>query len=466
MYTERSPKKDHSSKRSSYLQTPRSVPTTSIPVQLQAVTRQMLTQDLTNPVLMPTSPLVLPHLQKQIGNQAIAQMLSKSIPSAAAPLQFVPIQRKLIIDDQTATTEHLLTIFEQLDVKKTILHVCAQYNVDHLLFTAILQQEIDEHNLTVSFVKNKELARQQIGHIVSNILQKLALNPVIDTEEEETTIFYDSVSEHVMKDDVMPRLAEFRNHLKFFPPSMKNKWVSYYQIISLANPSQPIALERAAVDATLDEMENYLNDYIHQTKKQLDTVILRVESDPMLAIVAPQVSDYLNGFKYLNKKLLRQPQLLKEINDNLAFLTRRLDGLYADIRETNPEPVVYLHATAGAIDDGYISMVHNNWNAGRTSPKATAAKHIHVNGHSENVIYTMQNSNKHLYIHGYVDWHLDSKMSGSEQTQTSAIEAYDQNLNLFSVYMKYEGAWIPQQEWYEQAAAKFLATFPLATEER
>ncbi|MGV7115035.1 hypothetical protein [Paenibacillus kyungheensis] len=460
MYAYPSSKTDHTSKKLPHPKAHLYTSNTSTPIQLQAVTQQMLTQDLADP--MSTYPSNLPNLQKQIGNQAIAQMLLKSTAPIVQPLQSVPLQCKLNIDDKKATPAHLLQVFEQVGVKDKILLARQQHKVNIQLFTAILQQEIDEHDQIISFIKNEDVAKQQIYQIASNVLQKLALNAVMDRAEGETDIFYDSVEQHVMKADVMPRLDMFKEQLAIFPADIRTKWLSYYQIVSLSQAQQPIVIEAEAVDSTLNEMEKYLKQYIDQTKKQLDTVTQRVNDDPMLAVVASQLSDYLNGFVYLGKEHLIHYSL-KQLTDNLLFITRRLDSLYADMKDMNTEPVVYFYPTANTIDHKYISMVHNNWNAGRGNPKtATSAKHIHVNGYSENVIYTMQNSNKHLYIHGYVNWHLDKSMSGSQIMQTQTIENYSQNLNLFSIYMKYEEEWISQQAWYVKAVAKYLAVaFPI-----
>lgn len=451
MYAYPSSKTDHTSKKLPHPKAHLYTSNTSTPIQLQAVTQQMLTQEAT--YSMSTYPSVLPHLQKQIGNQAVAQMMLISTLRTDQSLQPAVIQRKLRIDGQKTTPADLMIAFGKVGIKEKITTARQQYGLDIALFTAILQQEIDEYDQAIYFIENKELAHEQLKQIASNILQKFSLHAVMDKEDGETTIFYDSVEQHVTKEEVKSRLKVLKFQWAIFPKSMQTTLLAYNQMSSLSRANEPMAIDMTPIDA----MEQYLQQYLDQTKNQLDATDARIQADSMLVVVAPQLSEYLNGFKYLSKEHLLNC-LLKNLNDNLLFLNRRLDGLYSERSETNTSPVVYLHPTAVGTPNDYISMVHKNWNAGRGNPKAaTSAKHIHVNGYSENVIYTMQRGNQDLYIHGHVTWHLDKDMKGSEVTATQKIENYSQNLVPFSIYMKdYDNQWITELTWYQQAAHKYI----------
>ncbi|WP_322903453.1 hypothetical protein [Paenibacillus campi] len=361
-------------------------------------------------------------------------------------------QNKLKLDGTVVTPTRLLQAFGEVGVKDKIVSAYQQHKVSNQLFTDILQQEVDTHDYNISFTQNKDTAKKQLYQIASNILQKLALNPVLHT----TGIFYDSVEQKVMKETVIGDLEVANSQLAIFPASMQNKLSYYYQIVSLSQNHQPIMLEARTVYKALEEMQKHLDNYIVQTKKQWDNVMKRFNDDHMLEVAAPKILDYLNYFKHISKPVLVNYPL-KNLNDNLLLITQRLDALYADMNRTNPKPTVYLHTTATDIVNAYISRVHNNWNSGRTDPHAASnVYHIHIESAQYNVLYTMKNNNKDLYILGYVNWHLDGKMTDSQQRKIEEIKRYSNDLNSFLLYMKHENGWITQKEWYKRTVANYL----------
>lgn len=389
-------------------------------------------------------------LQRTIGNKAVTRMMSQQHAVPTTSMGQPVIQRKLVAQysdslKRSATTSDLLQAFELIGMKNQILSAKANAGVNPFTFNAVLEQEIDEADFIVHLAKDKfEQSRVQISQIASNVLQKLYLDPSISNDDGENDIFYDAVEDHTSKGEILPRLEELKTHMHIFPGDMKTRLLNYYSMASLSKQDTPLTVDMAAID----EMELYVLDYSKHILQEVKRLNGRIEQDATLAELAPQLQDYLNTFIYVKAEDLSAFSL-KEVSDNLAFLSRRLDILEADFI-AEPKPEVYIHqdATDEALDK-YVSMVHNNWNAGRNNPtRDTPAKHTHVDGYSTSMIFSMQNGNKDLYIHGVAAFHMDSNMSSSEARSASDMEDRSQTLANFIPYMPSGTSWITKEQWY------------------
>jgi hypothetical protein len=398
-------------------------------------------------------------LQRLIGNKAVTHMMSQRQATSAAPAGQSVVQRKIVAQfsntlKRTATTGDLLQGFEWIGMKNQILSAKAKSGIDPRTFTALLQQEIDENDLTIHLAKQTwEQSKDDIGQIASNVLQKLYLDPSLSEEDGESDIFYDALEEHLSKDEVLPRLEKLKTHINIFPADMKAKLTNYYSMASLSKPDEPLAIDIAPIE----QMELYMLDFSKKILDEVKTLNGRIEQDAFLARLAPKLQDYLSTFLYVSAEDLSAFSL-KEVADNLAFLSRRLGFLDADL-SAEPKPDVYIHqnATSEALDR-YVSMVHKNWNAGRTNPtRETPAKHTHVEGYSVSMIFSMQNGDNDLYIHGVVPFHMDSKMSSSQSRSAADIEDRSQTLGNFIPYMQSGSAWITKDQWYLNKIAQYFA---------
>jgi hypothetical protein len=389
-------------------------------------------------------------LQRTIGNKAVTRMMSQEQTVPATSIGQPVIQRKLVAQysdslKRGATTSDLLRAFELIGMKSQILSAKANAGVNPITFNAVLEQEIDEADFTVQLAKDKfEQSRDQISQMASNVLQKLYLDPSVSNDDGETDIFYDAVEDHTSKEDILPRLEDLKLHMNILPGDMKTRLLSYYSMASLSKPDTLLTIDMAAID----EMELYVLDFSKNILQEVKRLTSRIAQDTTLAELAPQLQDYLNSFLYVKAEDLSAFPL-KEVSDNLAFLSRRIESLEADFN-AEPKPEVYIHqdATDEALDK-YVSMVHNNWNAGRNNPtRDTPAKHTHVDGYSTSMIFSMQNGSKDLYIHGVAAFHMDSSMSSSDARSASDMEDRSQTLANFIPYMPSGTSWITKEQWY------------------
>ncbi|MCY9659245.1 hypothetical protein P5G65_21170 [Paenibacillus chondroitinus] len=406
---------------------------------------------------MPMNVSSVLQLQRTIGNKEVARMMSQ----VAAPTTSIgqpAIQRKLVAQysdslKRSATTSDLLQAFELIGMKSQILSAKANARVNPSTFNAILEQEIDEADFTVQLAKDKwEQSRDQISQLASNVLQKLYLDPTVSNDDGETDIFYDTVEDHTSKEDILPRLEDLRTHMHIFPGDMKTRLLNYYSMASLSKPDALLTIDMAAIE----EMESYVLDFSKNILQEVKRLNSRIAQDATLARLAPQLQDYLNTFLFVKAEDLGAFPL-KEVSDNLAFLDRRIESLESDFN-AEPKPEVYIHqqATDEALDK-YVSMVHNNWNAGRDNPtRDTPAKHTHVEGYSTSMIFSMQNGSKDLYIHGVVAFHMDSTMSSSEAREAKEIEDRSQTLANFIAYMPSGDTWITKDQWYLNKIAQYF----------
>ncbi|MBA2937617.1 hypothetical protein HZF08_04825 [Paenibacillus sp. CGMCC 1.16610] len=407
---------------------------------------------------MPMNASSVLQLQRTIGNKEVARMMSQQVAAPTTSIGQPAIQRKLVAQysdslKRSATTSDLLQAFELIGMKSQILSAKANARVNPSTFNAILEQEIDEADFTVQLAKDKwEQSRDQISQLASNVLQKLYLDPTVSNDDGETDIFYDAVEDHTSKEDILPRLEDLRTHMHIFPGDMKTKLLNYYAMASLSKPDSLLTIDMAAIE----EMESYVLDFSKNILQEVKRLNSRIAQDATLARLAPQLQDYLNTFLFVKAEDLGAFPL-KEVSDNLAFLSRRIESLEADFN-AEPKPEVYIHqqATDEALDK-YVNMVHNNWNAGRNNPtRDTPAKHTHVEGYSTNMIFSMQNGSKDLYIHGVVAFHMDSTMSSSEAREALEIEDRSQSLANFIAYMPSGGSWITKDQWYLNKIAQYF----------
>jgi hypothetical protein len=389
-------------------------------------------------------------LQRTIGNKAVTRLMSQEQTVPATSIGQPVIQRKLVAQysdslKRGATASDLLRAFELIGMKSQILSAKANAGVNPFTFNAVLEQEIDEADFTVQLAKDKfEQSRDQISQMASNVLQKLYLDPSVSNDDGETDIFYDAVEDHTSKEDILPRLEDLKLHMNILPGDMKTRLLSYYSMASLSKPDTLLTIDMAAID----EMELYVLDFSKNILQEVKRLTSRIAQDTTLAELAPQLQDYLNSFLYVKAEDLSAFPL-KEVSDNLAFLSRRIESLEADFN-AEPKPEVYIHqdATDEALDK-YVSMVHNNWNAGRNNPtRDTPAKHTHVDGYSTSMIFSMQNGSKDLYIHGVAAFHMDSSMSSSDARSASDMEDRSQTLANFIPYMPSGTSWITKEQWY------------------
>jgi hypothetical protein len=400
---------------------------------------------------MPMNTSSVLQLQRTIGNKAVTRMMSQGQQAAPVTSMGLPvIQRKLVAQfsdslKRSATTSDLLHAFELIGMKSQILAARANAGVNPMTFNAVLEQEIDEADFTVQLAKDKfEQSRDQISQIASNVLQKLYLDPSVSNDDGENDIFYDAVEDHPSKEDILPRLDDLKSHMHILPGDMKTRLLSYYSMASLSKPETLLTIDTGAID----EMELYVLDYSKSILQEVQRLTSRIAQDTMLAELAPQLQDFLNTYLYVKAEDLSVFPLM-ELSDNLAFLSRRIEILEADFN-AEPKPEVYIHkdATDEALDK-YVSMVHNNWNAGRNNPtRDTPAKHTHVDGYSTSMIFSMQNGSKDLYIHGVAAFHMDSNMSSSEARSASEMEDRSQMLGDFIPYMPSGTSWITKEQWY------------------
>lgn len=411
-----------------------------------------------SPFGMPMNASSVLQLQRMIGNKAVTRMLSQGHAAPAASTGQPVVQRKLVAQysnslKRSATTSDLLKAFERIGMKSQILSAKANAGVDPLTFTAVLQQEIDEGDFTIHLAENTwEQSKDNISQIASNVLQKLYLDPSVSKDDGETDIFYDTVEDHSSKEEILPRLENLKLHMHIFPGDMKTKLLSYYSMASLSKPDTLLSIDMEAIE----EMETYVLDFSKNILQEVNALNSRIAQDAALARLAPQLQDYVNTFLFVKAEDLSAFPL-KEVKDNLAFLSRRIDALQADFN-AEPKPEVYIHqqATDEALDK-YVSMVHNNWNAGRTNPtRDTPAKHTHVDGYSTSMIFSMQNGNKDLYIHGVVAFHMDSKMSSSDARSASEMEDRSQTLTNFIPYMPSGSSWITKDQWYDNKIKQYF----------
>lgn len=429
----------------------KSTRTSSSSSDKQSHSSQNADQSSTSSIGMPMNTSSVLQLQRTIGNKAVTRMLSQGQQAMPATSIGQPvIQRKLVAQfneslKRSATTSDLLQAFELIGMKNQILAAKANAGVNPLTFHAVLEQEIDEADFTVQLAKDKfEQSRDQISQLASNVLQKLYLDPSVSSDDGENDIFYDAVEDHTSKEDILPRLEDLKSHMHILPGEMKTRLLSYYSMASLSKPDTLLTIDTAAID----EMELYVLDYSKSILQEVQRLTSRIAQDTMLAELAPQLQDYLNGYLYVKAEDLSAFPL-KEVSDNLAFLSRRLEILEADFN-AEPKPEVYIHkdATDEALDK-YVSMVHNNWNAGRNNPtRDTPAKHTHVDGYSTSMIFSMQNGSKVLYIHGVAAFHMDSNMSSSDARSASEMEDRSQTLGDFIPYMPSGTSWITKEQWY------------------
>lgn len=399
---------------------------------------------------MPMNASSVLQLQRTIGNKAVTRMMSQQQAVPTTSMGQPVIQRKLVAQysdslKRSATTSDLMQAFELIGMKNQILSAKANAGVNPFAFNAVLEQEIDEADFIVHLAKDKfEQSRDQISQMASNVLQKLYLDPTVSNDDGENDIFYDAVEDHTSKEEILPRLEDLKTQMHIFPGDMKTRLLHYYSMASLSKQDTPLTVDMEAID----EMELYVLDYSKNLLQEVKRLSGRIEQDAILVENAPQIQDYLNTFLYVKAEDLSGFSL-KEVSDNLAFLSRRLDALEADFNAF-PKPEVYIHedATEEALDK-YVSMVHNNWNAGRNNPtRDTPAKHTHVDGYSTNMIFSMQNGNKDLYIHGVAAFHMDSNMSSSDARSASDMEDRSQTLANFIAYMPSGTSWITKDEWY------------------
>ncbi|BFT72846.1 hypothetical protein [Paenibacillus sp. P36] len=407
---------------------------------------------------MPMNASSVLQLQRTIGNKEVARMMSQQLAAPTTSIGQPVIQRKLVAQysdslKRSATTSDLLQAFELIGMKSQILSAKTNARVNPYTFNAILEQEIDEADFTVQLAKDKwEQSRDQISQLASNVLQKLYLDPTVSNDDGETDIFYDTVEEHTSKEDILPRLEDLRTHMHIFPGDMKTKLLNYYAMASLSKPDSLLTIDMAAIE----EMESYVLDFSKNILQEVKRLNSRIAQDATLARLAPQLQDYLNTFLFVKAEDLGAFPL-KEVSDNLAFLSRRIESLESDFN-AEPKPEVYIHqqATDEALDK-YVTMVHNNWNAGRNNPtRDTPAKHTHVEGYSTSMIFSMQNGNKDLYIHGVVAFHMDNSMSSSDAREALDIEDRSQTLANFIAYMPSGGSWITKDQWYLNKIAQYF----------
>ncbi|MEC0264994.1 hypothetical protein [Paenibacillus anseongense] len=407
---------------------------------------------------MPTNASSVLQLQRTIGNKEVARMMSQQLAAPTTSIGQPGIQRKLVAQysdslKRSATTSDLLQAFELIGMKSQILSAKANARVNPYTFNAILEQEIDEADFTVHLAKDQwEQSRDQISQLASNVLQKLYLDPTVSNDDGENEIFYDTVEDHTSKEDILPRLEDLKTHMHIFPGDMKTRLLNYYAMASLSKPDTLLTMDMAAIE----EMESYLLNFSKTILQEVKTLNSRIAQDATLVRLAPQIQDYLNTFLYVKAEDLGAFPL-KEVSDNLALLSRRIESLEADFN-AEPKPEVYIHqqATDEALDK-YVSMVHNNWNAGRDNPtRNTPAKHTHVDGYSTSMIFSMQNGNKDLYIHGVVAFHMDSTMSSSDAREALEIEDRSQTLANFIPYMPSGDSWITKDQWYLNKIAQYF----------
>jgi hypothetical protein len=406
--------------------------------------------------VMPSSGI---QLKRLIGNKAVTHMMSQRQTTPSTPANQPVIQRKIVAQfsntlKRNATTEDLMQAFNRIGMRSQILSAKEKLGIDLATFMAVLQQEIDENNVTLHLASNTwGQSKDEIGHIASNVLQKLYLDPSVSKEDGETDIFYDMLEEDTSKEELLPRLEKLKEQMLIFPEGMKAKLMHYYSMVTLSKQDAPLSIDIAPIE----QMELYMLDFSKDILDQVKTLDSRIKQDAFLIEHAPQLQDYLATFLYINAEDLSAFSI-KKLADNLALLSRRIGFINEELNAA-PKPEVYIHknATDEALDR-YVTMVHNNWNAGRNNPtRDTPAKHTHVEGYSVSMIFSMQNASNDLYIHGVVGFHMDSGMSSSESKSAAGIEDRHQTLANFIPYMSSGSTWITKEQWYQNKIAQYLS---------